>query len=184
VKIARVLNDDALDTMIESLSEEHGPAGPNSTYRSVCVVMRAKRDRARPLLLTRFHGASAAERAVLSPALGWVFDAADNILDYLAAESENEVRRELYRTWRHWKRVESAVVQFRSLQTLESMEYAIDVADPEPLYEWKDPLRIIETIRKSVRLSRYAERHLALRLNTLQGSKLKRVIVREQLELG
>ena len=180
VETARVLDGDALEAMIESLNEEHGPGGPTPTYRSVCVVLRSKQDRARPLLLTRFNGASAAERAVLSPALSWVFGVADDMLTLMDAESDNEVRRELYRTWRHWKRVESAVARFRAERTLESMEYAIDVADPEPLCAWKDPLRILEDIREDDLLILRAERHFAARFNALNGSKLKRVIIRKQ----
>lgn len=58
---------------------------------------------------------------MLSPALSWVFEAADDMLALMEAEGDNEVRRELYRTWRHWKRVESAVARFRAARTLESM---------------------------------------------------------------
>ncbi|WP_166461815.1 hypothetical protein [Paracoccus alkanivorans] len=125
---------------------------------------------------------SANERAVLGQAWGWVLEAADEMVTLIDAEKDDRVRRELCGSWRHWNRVEAAVMQFRDTRTLASMEYAIDVADPEVLFMWQDPLRIVEHIRGDDLLTARAEKLLAARLNALDGSKLKRVVVRQQLE--
>ncbi|TPG39769.1 hypothetical protein EAH79_13810 [Sphingomonas koreensis] len=179
VGTARRLEDGAFDTMIATLAEEFRIGQPTQTYRAICVEFRRARDRAWPILLARFNGASAAERTALCTALGWTVDQADTLLPLLAAEPDNDVRGELYDAWRHWRQVETAVAQFQAVRSLEALEYAIDFADPAPLCGWEDPLRIIEAIGGDDRLIIFAERHLAVRFNKVRDSKLRRVIVRK-----
>ncbi|YCI06426.1 hypothetical protein M1D34_31035 (plasmid) [Ensifer sp. D2-11] len=180
VKVAHLLDDEALEAMIASLGEERGSTGTRATYRAICVVMRSRRERARKLLLSRLLQASSDERGAMGDALGWVLEAADDMIALIDAEKDDQVRRQLYGTWRHWKRVESAVMQFRDTRTLASLEYAVDVADPEVLCMWQDPLRIVEPIREDDLLTTRAEKLLAMRYNALDGSKLRRVVVRKQ----
>ena len=179
---ARLLDEGALEAMIASLAEEYRAGPPSKTYRSICVEVRRARERAWPLLLAKFAEASPDDRIALCPALGWAADASDKLLLPLGAESDNEVRRELYKTWRYWWQVEAAVSQFRTLRTLESMEYAIDFSDPTPLSAWGDSLRIIEPIGEDSRLVGFAERQFAVRLNKVSGSKFKRVVIRKSLD--
>lgn len=180
----RTLEDGAFETMIATLAEEFRVSQPTTTYRAICVEFRRARDRARPILLARFNDANAAERVALCPALGWTADEADTLLPLLHAETDNEVRGELYGAWRHWRQVEVAVAQFRAVRSLETLEYAIDFADPAPLCGWEDPLRIIQAIGDDERLIVFAERYLAVRFNTVRGSKLRRVIVRKPPDDG
>lgn len=165
--------------MIATLAEEFRIGQPTQTYRATCVKFRRARDRAWPILLAKFNGASVAERTALCTALGWTADQADTLLPLLAAEVDNEVRGELYDAWRHWRQVETAVAQFQAVRSLEALEYAIDFADPARLCGWEDPLKIIEAIGGDDRLIVFAERHLAVRFNKVRGSKLRRVIVRK-----
>ncbi|HEY1605671.1 MAG TPA: hypothetical protein VGF77_08730 [Allosphingosinicella sp.] len=175
----RGLEDTAFGTMIGTLGEEIRAGRPTQSYRTICVELRRARDRAWPLVLARFNDASAAERVALCPALGWTAGQSDTLLPLLEAETDNEVRRELYDSWLHWRQLEDAVSQFRAARSLETMEYAIDFGDPAPLCGWEDPLRIIEAIGDDDRLIVFAERQLAIRFNKVCGSKLPRVIVRK-----
>lgn len=178
------LEDRAFDSVIATLAEKCRVDVPTLTYRAICVELRRARDRAWPILLTRFKSASAAERVALCPALGWAAGQADNLLPLLEAEKDNEVRRELYDACRHWRQVEAAVAQFWALRSLETMEYVMDFADPAPLCDWNDPLNIIVAIRGNDRLVLFAERHLAARFNKVRGSQTQRVIIRKSPNSG
>ncbi|MDX8525912.1 hypothetical protein RFM68_15495 [Mesorhizobium sp. MSK_1335] len=175
----RRLEDSAFYAMIATLGEEFRVGQPTQTYRAICVELRRARDRAWPLLLKKFDGASAAERVALCSALGWTAGQSHGLLPLIEAETDNEVRRELYHSWRHWRQVEAAVAQFREARSLKTMEYAIEFGDPAPLCGWEDPLRIIEAIGGDDRLIVFAERQFAVRFNKVRGSKLRRVVVRK-----
>jgi hypothetical protein len=176
---ARYLDDPAVEAMIASLSEEYGDGHMTATYRTICVELRHEHERARPILIARFDGASGTERAALCAALGWVAPSAEWLGDLLERESDRQARRELDEVARRWRHVEAAVERFRAERTLETMEYAIDFVDPAPLIAWGDRLRIIEPISEHPRLTGFAERQLARRLNEVTGSRVKRVIIRK-----
>lgn len=180
VKEARWLGGQALEAMIASLHEEHGQGGPNRTYRAACVVLRSRGERAREMVSSEYSSADAAQRIALSSALGWTVEKADDIRPLVESDMDDGVRRQLYATWRLWKRIEDAVEQFRKSPSWDLMEYAIDVSFPEPLCTLQDPLGVVDVIRENAFLMPFAEKRFAERLNALDGTKFKRVKLGER----
>ena len=175
---ARHLNDEALQAMIDGLHEEQRHGSGTIAYRAACVELRRAHERARPMLLAHFAAHDATVRLALCEAIGWMPASPALLAEIIAEEAESDVRSRAYEIRRHWMGVEMAVAQFRALRTLETMEYAIDVADPNPLCSWGDPLRIIEDIQPDPRLTGFAERQFARRFNEVQKSSVRRVKIR------
>lgn len=180
---ARTLQDPALAAIIDSLAEEFARHPRDPTYRMCCSVLRLRRSAALPLLSAHYALASHAERIALADSLGWLDDDGTIFQDLLSRETDRAVRRVLNANLRHWRHVAHAVEQFRTTGTLEAMEYALDVADPDVVRIPGEDLFITDIIRKDPRLTGFAERQLARRINEVEGTKYKRAAIRQAPEI-
>ena len=103
---------------------------------------------------------------------------ADLLYDLAGQEPDLGVRRTAQDVARRWQLASDAVDQFRASPSLETMEYAIDISEPEPLYMWGDSLRILEPILQDSRLTHFAEQQFTRRMKALTGSGLWRIRIR------
>jgi hypothetical protein len=176
---ARLLGVAALSAIIDHLDQDYDGGRGNLAYRLACVEIRRAAEEAKALLMGRFKISGPAVREALCEAIAWLPDSADLLGAVATGDDDLHVRQRADTVRRTWVRAEKAVNLFRGDPTLENMEYAIGVADPAPLCNWGDPLRIIELIQEDPRLTAVAEQQLARRFAALEKSSVMRVRIRD-----
>lgn len=170
VDVARHVDGEAIDAMIDSLVEEGSDGIFQSAFRAICVELRRDHERAWSRLLKCWSAADATQRLVLCPAMGWAARSDERLAAILAAEGDYEVRNELDGVRRKWRYAGEVVAHFRKAPSLAALEHLIEVCEPETLVYWKDPLRIVETVAEDNRMVILAERRLSQRYKTETGS--------------
>ncbi|MBJ7440602.1 MAG: hypothetical protein JHD35_16455 [Sphingopyxis sp.] len=176
--VSRALGKPAYEVMVNHLAEDFERTGGMKLFRKACVELRRAHETTRQLLIDQYHQSKGAERLALLSAIGWMPASADLLYDLAGQEPDLGVRRTAQDVARRWQLASDAVDQFRASPSLETMEYAIDISEPEPLYMWGDSLRILEPILQDSRLTHFAEQQFTRRMKALTGSGLWRIRIR------
>ncbi|MBB6428045.1 hypothetical protein [Sphingopyxis sp. JAI128] len=177
-RAVRALDPSALEAMVDVLGEDRPGTGDRYAYRAACVELRIGHETIQPYLLERYAEADAARKDALLEAIGWMPDGPGLLTGILETERDRQLRDKAYEVRRVWLDAAAAAEQFRRHPSLVTMEFALDVCEPEPTYMREDPLRIIDQISIDPQLTYFAEQQLARRLNELTKSNFKRVRVR------
>jgi hypothetical protein len=177
-RAVRAVDSRALEAMVDALDEDRPGSGDRYAYRAACVELRIGHTTIKPYLMAQFAAADAERKEALVEAIGWMPDGPHLLTGLLETERDRHLRDKLYEVRRVWLDAAAAAEQFRQRPSLVTMEFALDVCEPEPTYMRDDPLRIIDQINIDPQLTYFAEQQLARRLNDLTKSNLKRVRVR------
>lgn len=181
VRSSRKLGVAALEVMLDHLPIRGSGSDYELAFRAMCIELRRRTSEALPMILARIVTAAKEERHLLVKSLAWLPDGEEELLALANCHSDFDTRELAADLARIWKVELEAVEAYRSEpESLEKLEYVLELVDPEILFRQSDLWEITSKIQPSLWLCAIAEEIFVRRFNKEGKSRLRRTGVRRR----